>query len=102
VHVIPFALNLLLASAATTLTNVVAHHQGLLIDPATPALVRSMIVRGVTERSHRGVGPGGFGRSGLRALRLDAARRLAPNGGAVAVAPAFLRRPDPTSDPEGA
>ncbi len=43
-----FALNLLLASAATSLTIVVARHQGLIVDEATPALVRSMIARGVT------------------------------------------------------
>ena len=42
-----FAVNLLLASAATSLTIVVARHQGLLVDEATPALVRSMIARGV-------------------------------------------------------
>jgi uncharacterized membrane protein len=42
-----FALNLLLASTATTLVVVVSSRKGLLIDGATPTLVRSMVARGV-------------------------------------------------------
>ncbi len=46
--VVEFALNLLLASMATTLVVVVASRKGLLIDAATPTLVRSMVARGLT------------------------------------------------------
>jgi uncharacterized membrane protein len=42
-----FACNLLLASTATTLVVVVSSRKGLLIDAATPALVRSMVARGI-------------------------------------------------------
>ena len=45
--VVEFALNMLLASLATTLVVVVAHRKGLLVDAATPTLVRSMVARGL-------------------------------------------------------
>ena len=45
--VVEFAVNLLLASMATTLVVVVASHKGLLIAGATPTLVRSMVARGI-------------------------------------------------------
>jgi uncharacterized membrane protein len=45
--VVEFALNLLLASVATTLVVVVSSRKGLLIAGATPTLVRSMVARGI-------------------------------------------------------
>jgi uncharacterized membrane protein len=45
--VVEFALNLLLASAATTLVILVARRRGLFVEAASPVLIRGMVTRGM-------------------------------------------------------